>query len=352
MARHNSPTNRMAGRFPGPFRSGSIGGRAPAFKVLVVVIALAAAPRLAQSQDWPTRPMTLVVPFGPGAATDMVGRVLAQQLTEILGPQVLVENIGGAGGMTGSFRVANAAPDGYQFVIGNIGTHAQSQALYKRPLYDAATDFAAVGLTNTGSKILVVRKDLAANNLSEFIAYAKVNQGKMHYGSAGPGSSTHTACMLFNSAIGTSITHVPYRGDSAALEDLIAGRIDYMCEPPSVATQFIQNAAIKAIAVLSLNRLAVLPNLPTAHEQGLKDFEVDAWQGLFFPRKTPEAIVRRLNSALGQALDTAFVRGRFEALGVTTPTPDHRSPEYLARLVSSEIARWTAAFKASGLSID
>jgi tripartite-type tricarboxylate transporter receptor subunit TctC len=325
---------------------------AGAAALTVAVVSLIATMTTASAQDWPTRPLTMVVPFGAGAATDVVGRIVAQRLTEILGRQVIVENIGGAGGMTGSYRVAKAAPDGYQFVIGNIGTHAQNQALYKKPLYDSATDFAAVGLTNIGTKILIVRKDLPTNNLLQFVAYAKANQGKMQYGSAGVGSSTHTACVLFNSATSISVTHVPYRSDSAAIEDLIAGRIDFMCEPPTVALPFIQEGSVRAVALLSLNRIPVLPNLATAHEQGLKDFEVDAWQGLFFPKGTSEAIVRRLNKALGETLDTPSVRERFEAIGASVPPLEHRSSEYLARLVPSEIARWTAVFKASGVSIE
>ena len=194
-----------------------------------------------RSQDWPTRPVTMVVPFAAGGPADTVGRILASGLSELLGQQVIIENVGGSGGMTGSSRVAKAAPDGYQFVLGNVGTHAANQTFYKAPLYNAATDFAPVMLIAQTPLVLLARKDLPADNLKEFIAYAKANQASMQYGSGGAGSASHLACVLLNAAIGINVTHVPYRGAAPAMQDLIAGRIDYQCPDTPIAIPQIQS---------------------------------------------------------------------------------------------------------------
>ena len=210
---------------------------------------------------------------------------------------MIVENIGGAGGMDGAARVAKSAPDGSMFLFGNQGTHTFSQFLYKKPLYNAVTDFAPVGVLVEQRKFLATRKDFPANNLAEFIAYAKANQKKMQYGSAGIGSATHVTCVLLNHVIGVDIVHVPYRGTGPALQDLIAGRIDYMCEVTSTGAPHVRGNAIKALATLSPTRNAALPDVPTAHEQGLTDFDADGWNAFFFPRGTPDAIVRKLAQA-------------------------------------------------------
>ena len=221
------------------------------------------------SQDWPTRPVTMVVPFAAGGPADTVGRILASSLSELLGQQVIIENVGGSGGMTGSARVAKAAPDGYQFVLGNVGTHAANQTFYKTPLYNAATDFAPVMLIAQTPLVLLARKDLPANNLKEFIAYAKANQASMQYGSGGAGSASHLACVLLNAAIGINVTHVPYRGAAPAMQDLIAGRIDYQCPDTPIAIPQIQSKMVKAIAILTRDRSPSLPSQASAHEQGL-----------------------------------------------------------------------------------
>jgi tripartite-type tricarboxylate transporter receptor subunit TctC len=202
----------------------------------------------ALSQDWPTRPVTMVVPFAAGGPADTVGRILAPGLSELLGQQVIIENVGGSGGMTGSSRVAKAAPDGYQFVLGNVGTHAANQTFYKNPLYSAAIDFAPVMLIAQTPLVLLARKDLPANNLKEFIAYAKANQASMQYGSGGAGSASHP--------IGINVTHVPYRGAAPAMQDLIAGRIDYQCPDTPIAIPQIQSKMVKAIAILTRDRSA------------------------------------------------------------------------------------------------
>ena len=214
--------------------------------------ALAFAP--AAAEDWPTRPVTMVVPYAAGGAIDVIGRILSPHLSEILRQQVVIENVGGAGGMVGAHRVAKAAPDGYQFVFGNLGTHAQNQALYKQPLYNAATDFTPVALIAEQPFVLIARKDFPANSLQEFVAYTRANQARMQYGSAGAGSAVHLACALFNAAIGVDVTHVAYRGGGPAMQDLIAGRIDYQCPNASAAIPQIESNMVKAIATMSKHR--------------------------------------------------------------------------------------------------
>jgi tripartite-type tricarboxylate transporter receptor subunit TctC len=305
----------------------------------------------AAAQEWPTRPVTMVVTFAAGGPNDTVARILAPRMSEVLGQQVIIENVGGAGGMVGSYRVAKAPPDGYQFVYGNVGTHAQNQSLYKKPLYNAATDFTPVGLFITSTKPLIVRNDLPVRTLPEFVAYARANQGKMQFGSAGAGSATHVACVLLNSAIDVSVTHVPYRGSVLAMQDLVAGRIDYMCDAIQTALPQILAHTVKAIALLSPSRTSLLPNLPTASEQGI-DIDCDSWAAFFLPKGTPEPIIHRLNEAMSRALDTPAVRDRLEAIGVTPVPPERRTPEYLAKFVPAEIEKWAAPIQAAGISAD
>src|SRR5262249_3968006 len=256
----------------------------------------AAAARPA-AQEWPTRPVTMVVPFAAGGPTDLLGRVMAAAMSERLGQQVIVENAGGAGGMTGANRVAKAAPDGYQFVLGGSGALVYNQFLYKKPLFNAATDFAPVAMIAEQQLVLITRKDLPADTLSAFGAYAKQNQATMTCGSAGAGSTTHLACVLLNAAIGSHPIHVPYRGGGPATQDLQAGRIDYLCDFVSTALPQIQGHTVKPIATLSRTRAAVLPDLPTAQEQGLGDFDAASLLGFYVPEGPPEAVRTKLNSA-------------------------------------------------------
>jgi tripartite-type tricarboxylate transporter receptor subunit TctC len=308
------------------------------------------SPLPAAAQSWPTRPITMVVPLAAGGAGDVLARILAARLSELLGHSVIVENVGGAGGMTGASRIAKAAPDGYQFVVGSIGTHAASQTLYEKPLYNAATDFAPVALISENPIVLIARRDYPANNLQEFIGYAKVNQAKMQYGSAGSGSAVHLACELLNAEIGVKITHVPYRGGNPAMQDLIAGRTDYQCALPADAIPQIESKTVKVISILSLDRSPTLPTLASAHEQGLTNFTASVWNGFFFPKGTPAAIVRKLNEATVATLETAEVQTKLQKMGAKIVAPARRSPEYLRQFVESEIAKWAAVIKAAGIS--
>src|SRR6476660_2060122 len=300
------------------------------------------------AQDWPARTITMVVPFPAGGPLDVAARILAQPMGDLLGQQIIIENIGGAGGSTGSSRVAKAAPDGYVFLYGNSGTHAYSQLLTKKPPYDAVNDFAPVAVFVANSKVLVTRKDLPADTLGEFIAYAKANQARMQYGSAGGGSATHVSCVLLNVAIGVDVTHVPYRGTGPAMQDLMGGRIDYICDVISTALPLIRSKAVKALALLSPERSPVMPDLPTSHEQGLTNFDGDGWNAFFFPKGTPDAIVRRLASATSKIRDDPAIRTRLEGLGLNVPAKERRTPEYLGKLVLSELEKWAAPVKASG----
>ena len=316
---------------------------------MIAAAALVAATAPAAAQDWPTRPITMVVPYSAGGTTDIIGRIFGSALSEILHQQVIIENVGGAGGMTGASRVAKAAPDGYQFALGNVGTHAQNQTLYKNPAYHAATDFAPVALLVDLPMLVVTRTTLPPNNLQEFIAYARANQAKMQYGSAGTGASTHLSCALFNAAIGVNITHVPYRGSSQALQDMIGGRIDYHCLNASSAIPHIEGKTVKPIAMFTRERTAIFPTLATAQEQGLKDFTTDNWLAFFLPKRTPAAIVQKLHDAAVAALNTPAVQARLKEVGADAVAPERRSSEYLQKFVESEIVKWAEPIKAAGL---
>jgi tripartite-type tricarboxylate transporter receptor subunit TctC len=314
-------------------------------------IALLLAPAAtARAQDWPTRAITMVVPYAAGGPIDTLARILAARLSEILGQQVVVENMPGAGGMTGSSRVAKAAADGYTVLLSGSAVLAINQTLYKKPLYNAVTDFTHVALFSDSARVVIARKDLPANTLAEFVAYAKANQAKMQYGSAGAGSGMHVCAVLLNAAMGTAITHVPYRGSAPAMQDLIGGRIDFVAEQISTALPQIQSNTVKAIATLGLDRAPGLETLPTAQEQGLSGLDCGSWASLSFPKGTPDEIVRHLAKAVNEAVETPAVRERYKSIGVTIPPPERRTPEYLAKFVPSEIERWAAPIKASGAS--
>ena len=317
-----------------------------AFGVLVALTGAALA------QNYPAKPVTMVIPFAAGGPTDVLGRVMAQRMSELLGQQVVVENVGGAGGMTGSKRVADAAPDGYNFVLGTVGTHAQSQTIYKKPLYNAATDFTPVALIAEVPIVLIARKDLPVSNLKEFIAYAKANQAKMQYGSAGAGSATHLGCVLLNYLIGVDVTHVPYRGTGPAMQDLQGGRIDYLCEIVSTAKPQIDGGTVKPIAIMTKERSKSLPNVPTGLEQGTPNLEAYTWNAIFLPKGAPADVVKKLHDAVAEAMKTPAVRERLEGLGAVVVSEDRATPEYLGKFLKSEIEKWAAPIKASGVTVD
>jgi tripartite-type tricarboxylate transporter receptor subunit TctC len=317
-----------------------------------IVASLLAAMSSAAAQNWPTRTMTLVVPFAAGGSSDAIGRIVADGLSQKLNQTVVVENVTGAGGMAGGSRVAKAAPDGYQFVIGNVGSFAQSQWLYKKPPYDVVKDFSPVGLITDESLVLVTRKDFPADNLQQFMAYAKANQAKLQFASSGVGGSNHLACMMLNTRIGLEVTHVPYRSVVQSMQDVMAGRVDYECLSLPLALPQIIAKTLKTIAILGKNRSKSLPDLPTADEQGLTGFDAPSWYALFLPAGTPPGIVKTLNGALVAVLDTPAVVERLKQIGGDVVAPERRSPEYLGQFVAAEIKKWEGPIKASGVQLD
>jgi tripartite-type tricarboxylate transporter receptor subunit TctC len=319
--------------------------------ITTLVTCLAAIPA-APAQTFPNRPITMIIPFAAGGPTDVLGRLVAQRMGEVLGQQIIVENVGGAGGMTGTLRVAQAAPDGYTIGLGTVGTHAQNQSLYKRPLYNAATDFTPVGLIAEVPIALIVNNALPVKNLQEFVAYAQKNQGQMSYGSAGAGSATHLACVVLDAAMGTHITHIPYRGTGPAMGDLQAGRLDHLCEIITTAKPQIDGGAVKAIALMSKTRSPALPDLPTTTEQGLENAEAYTWNGIFLPKGAPDDVVSKLNAAMLDAMHSALVRERLAGLGAQIVADDRATPAYLGQFVKSEIEKWAAPIKASGAQAD
>jgi tripartite-type tricarboxylate transporter receptor subunit TctC len=319
------------------------------FLILAASIALTSA---AAAQGWPTRPITLIVPFAPSGGVDVSARIQAQQMSELLGQPIVTENVGAAAGMVGTARVAKAEPDGYTFLIGNTGTHAYNQALYKKPLYHPVLDFTPLGLVSESPRILIARKDLPAGNLREFIAYAKANQTKMQFGSAGVGSGTHLPCLLFNRAMGIDVTHVPYRGAGPAMQDLIAGRLDYMCDTIQTGAAQVKAQTVKGIAVMAARRVSIIADLATTGEQGVEGVEASVWNAFFLPKGTPEPIVRRLNRAMSDTLDNPSVRKRLEDLGLEIVPRERRSPEYLAKFLPQEVERWGALIRAAGITAD
>jgi tripartite-type tricarboxylate transporter receptor subunit TctC len=321
---------------------------------LLVALALAVAASVATAQAqqvYPSRPLTMVVPFAAGGGTDVLGRIIGRRLSEVLGQQVIIENVGGAGGMMGSARVAKATPDGYQFVLGSRAD-AINQTLYKNPLYNLTTDLVPVVMIAEQPTVLATRKDLPVANLPEFIAYARANQKAMQFGSAGAGSTGHVDCALLNAAIGVSIMHIPYRGGGPALQDLIGGRIDYFCTLTATAVPPIEGKLIKALAIFSRNRAPMLPDLASAHEQGFTDFEASTWFGFFLPKDTPAAIVQRLHDATVEVMETRAVQEQLLTAGAIVVAPERRSTEYLKRFIESEIAKNAAPIRAAGISMD
>jgi tripartite-type tricarboxylate transporter receptor subunit TctC len=317
---------------------------------LAAVALLFALSCSAAAATYPARTITMIVPFAAGGPTDLLGRLLAQRMGEILGRTIIVDNIGGAGGMTGAKRLSAAEPDGYTIGIGTVGTHAQNQWLYDHPAYNAVTDFTPVALIAEVPIVLFSRKDLPVSNLKEFVAYAKANQAKMQFGSGGPGSASHLACLVLDSAMGTNITHVPYKGGEPAMQDVMAGRMDFECDIVSTVKPQIDGGTVKALAVMSKTRSPAEPDLPTSVEQGV-DAQAYTWNAVFLPKGAPDEIVKKLNAAAIEAMNTAAFRDRLASVGAQVVSADRRSPDYLAGFVKSEIQKWEAPIKASGVKV-
>ena len=321
-------------------------------RMAVATAALAAFITAASAQDWPTRPITLIVPFAAGGGVDASARLQALAIGELLGQTIVVENVGAAAGTIGSGRVAKAAPDGYTMLIGNSGTQVYSQALYKKKPYDSVADFESVALVTESPRILVARNGLPVKNLQELVAYTKANQDKMQYSSAGVGSGTHLPCALFNFALGVNVTHVPYRGEGPALQDVIADRIDYMCTTIQSGAAQARSGSVKGIAVMSPRRAAVIPDLATTGEQGVPGVEATVWNGFFFPKGTPKPIVDKMYKAIETVISKPDIRQKMEALGLEILPPEQRSPAYLAQFLKQDVERWGKVIKDAGISVE
>jgi tripartite-type tricarboxylate transporter receptor subunit TctC len=312
----------------------------------IAALGICAAPANAQAQNYPSRPITVIVPFPAGGPSDVVARIVTEQMGKLLGQSLIIENIGGAGGTIGSGHVAAAKPDGYTLLAGSMGSHVAAPVLTPNIKYDSARDFEPIGFTAHAPAVIVARKDFPAKDLREFVADLKANGEGVKQAHGGIGASSHLACLLFASAAGVQPSLVAYRGTGPALNDLIGGHVDFFCEQVvSVASQ-IAAGTIKAYAVSSPERLAALPDVPTAKEAGT-NYEMSIWAGIFAPKGTPKEVIDKLADVLDRSLDDPMVAKRLAELGGSIPPKLERSPAKFDAFVKAEIARWPAILKAS-----
>jgi tripartite-type tricarboxylate transporter receptor subunit TctC len=316
-------------------------------RTIAALLALLAGISGAQAQDYPTKTVTVIVPFAAGGPADVTGRIVADIFTRHLGQQFVVENVGGAGGTVGSLRAARAAPDGYTLISGHMGTHAAAPFFYPNLGYDPQKDFEPVGLIAEQPELLAVRKDIPANNLKEFIAYAKANESKLNMGHAGVGSVSYVGCLLLNAAIGIKPTMVPFTGTAPVMNAILAGQIDYDCDPILGPLPHVRAGTVKALAIAAKKRSPLLPDVPTSYEQGLPEFDCAPFYAIFAPKGTPQAVIDKLADALNKGLSEEAVQKRLEALGAEIAEPNRRGPKALAALVKSEVDRLAPILKAA-----
>jgi tripartite-type tricarboxylate transporter receptor subunit TctC len=317
--------------------------------VLAGVVLLGVAD--ARAQEYPRKPITVVVPFAAGGPTDTVARLLGVAMGKSLRTQIIVENVGGAGGTIGAARVAKAPPDGYTLLLHHIG-HSTAPALYRKLPYDPIGDFEPVGLINEVPMTLVGRKDLPPSDLRALIAFVKGNKDKVTYANAGLGAASHLCGMLFMSAIDTDLTTVPYKGTGPAMNDLLGGQVDFMCDQTTNTTSQIRAGKIKVYGVTTKTRVPSLREVPTMHEAGLPNFEVSVWHAFYAPKGTPRPIVEKLAKALQEALRDATVKQRFAELGTEPVTENRATPEALRAHLKAEIDRWAPIIKKAGAFAD
>src|SRR5262245_37554564 len=318
-------------------------------RLLVIMFACLSASFPALAQEWPVRELTLVVPFPAGGDDDILARMLAPRLAQLVGQPVNVENVTGGAGTVGALRVAKAAPDGYELLLGTSATHALSQTLLKKPPYNAVTDFTPVALIAEQPFVLIARKSLPGGRLEDLVAYAKANPRTVQFASSGEGSSTHLVCMLFNAAAGIRAHHIAYNGGVPAMRDVVAERIDYYCPALTVAITPISRQDVKAIAILARSRAQVLPELASAHEQGVADFSAWTWFALFLPPGVPDPVAAKLHEAAAAAMGMPFMQARLKQIGAEVVAPERRSQAYLQKFVETEIAKWASDLKGAYL---
>ncbi|WP_406856486.1 tripartite tricarboxylate transporter substrate binding protein BugD [Alsobacter sp. KACC 23698] len=302
------------------------------------------------AQGYPTKPVTMIVPFAAGGPTDVVARIVGEHMSRTLGQQIVIENVAGAGGTTGSTRTAQAAPDGYTIMMGHMGTHGAAPALYPNLKYDPTKDFETVGMAAGTPIVIVARKDLPPKDLKEFVSYAKQQNDKLNEAHAGIGSVSHTTCVLLNVQLGIKPTAVPYKGTGPALNDLVSGQVDFMCDQIVNLVEQIKAGSIKAYAIATPERSPALPDLPTTKEAGLPDYQVSAWNAIFAPKGTPTEITAKLNDALVKALADPNTKKRLEDLGGVLPDENGKTREALKAFVAAEVARWTPVLKSAGVT--
>jgi tripartite-type tricarboxylate transporter receptor subunit TctC len=303
------------------------------------------------AQNYPTKVITIVVPFAAGGPTDTVARLVAVPMTKTLKQQVIVENVGGAGGTIGANRVAKAPADGYTLFLHHIG-HSTAPALYRKLPYDPVKDFEPIGLINEVPMTLVAKKDFPANDLKELVAYVKANKDKVNLANAGLGAASHLCGMLFMSAIQADLTTVPYNGTAPAMNDLLGGQVDLMCDQTTNTTSQIKAEKIKVYGVTTAKRIASLPKVPTLDEAGLKSFEVTVWHGLYAPKSTPKPVIDKLTNALQDALKDSNVKQRFAELGAEPVSLDRATPQALQKHLIAEIDKWSPIIKKAGVYAD
>jgi tripartite-type tricarboxylate transporter receptor subunit TctC len=320
-------------------------------RAILLAILFALSPSLAQAQTYPDRTITMVIPFAAGGPTDTVARLVGEAMSKDLGQQVIVENVGGAGGTLGAARVAKAEPDGYTLLMHHIGM-ATSATLYRKLPFNALEDFEYIGLVTDVPMVLVARKDFEPTDLKQLIDYVKANKDKVTYANAGIGAASHLCGMLFMSSIETPLTTVPSKGTGPAMTDLIGGQVDFMCDQSTNTTNQIKAGEIKAYVTTTTERLTNLPDIPTAAEAGLPGLEVTIWHGIYAPKGTPKDVIDRLSQSLKTALKDETVVKRLAELG-TAPVPeDQATPEALKQKLSSEIERWRPIITAAGQFAD
>jgi tripartite-type tricarboxylate transporter receptor subunit TctC len=321
-------------------------------KRCIAAVALAALATSAVADTYPSRVITMVIPYAAGGPSDTFGRILAEGMSRKLGQRVIVENVSGAGGAIAGARIVKAQPDGYQILLGNIGTNALVSTLFTSPPYDPVNDLEPVILLSRDTRVLLVNPNFPAKTFPEFVAYVKKNAEMMSFGSGGIGSTAHAGCLLMDSVLGVEVTHVPYRGAGPAMQDLIGGRIDFMCDALVSTISNIQGGMLRPIIILGDKRSPLLPGVPSAKELGMPQLDVTGWQSLSVPKGTPHRVIEALNKAASEALDSPEVRERLESLGENPTPPDQRSPEYFREFAKKETERWRGPLQASGVRLN
>ncbi len=317
--------------------------------LLAAALGLAATGAVAQS-SYPQRSVTLVVPFAAGGPTDVISRIMGDHMSRTLGQQVVIENVTGAGGTVGVTRVMKSAPDGYTILMGNLGTQAASVGLYPNLAYDPRTDFEPIMNTASTPMLVVAKKDLPVKDFREFVEYLKANAEKMNYGTGGVGATSHLTCLFLDSLLNVKPQHVPFRGSGPALNALLGGQIDYVCDQTVGVVPAVQAKEAKGLVVAVKNRVPVIPDVPTSAEQGLPEFQATGWNALFAPKGTPKEIVERLNAAARAALKDEATRKRLLDLGAELPDDAGQTPEALRELVRSEIDKWVPVIRKAGVT--